>query len=91
MNYVVGNMKRHLLQEGGIFRMDGSSPVEKGWMICDGEIINKENYEKLHGKDSYLADGIQDSPLVGKHLPKVVDFEFQPLPFCRMVTVIKVM
>ncbi len=44
-------------------------PVEPGWMLCDGRVINQTNYDAEQGSGAWVAHGISSSPIAGKHLP----------------------
>lgn len=46
--------------------------IPRGWMICNGQVINETNYNTLHGSGTYTTDGIASSAILGKYLP---DFE----------------
>ena len=45
--------------------------IPRKWMPCNGDEINQENYERLHGDGTYRLDGVDNSPLVGKSLPNI--------------------
>lgn len=51
----------------------GAVPYVRGWMLCNGDVVNQTNYEAIHGSGSYAADGIANSPVAGKHLPDFTD------------------
>lgn len=44
-------------------------PIDKGWMLMDGRIINEANYDAEHGAGSWAAHGVASSPIAGKYLP----------------------
>jgi len=44
-------------------------PIDKGWMLMDGRIINQTNYDAEHGAGSWLSHGVASSPIAGKYLP----------------------
>lgn len=43
--------------------------VPRGWMLCDGDVINEANYEATHGAGTYTTDAISASAIAGKYLP----------------------
>lgn len=43
--------------------------IPRGWMICNGEVVNETNYNALHGSGAYTTDGISSSNLLSKNLP----------------------
>lgn len=45
--------------------------VPRGWMICNGEIINETNYNALHGAGAFATDGITSSAILLKYLPNM--------------------
>lgn len=52
---------------------NGAIPVPRGFMICNGQVINESNYDAIHGAGSYVADGIADLVLNGKYTPNLVN------------------
>lgn len=52
---------------------NGAAPVERGWMICNGNIINQTNYDAIHGSGKYVDDLVASSPLLGKNLPNMTN------------------
>ena len=62
----LGEIKMHHTYNGAV-------PVGRGWMICNGDVINSTNYDAIHGAGSYSRDNVASSPIVGKHLPNMVN------------------
>ena len=52
---------------------NGAIQIPRGWMQCNGDVINEANYDAIHGAGSYVADGIADLVLNGKHTPDLID------------------
>lgn len=52
---------------------NGAIQVPRGWMQCDGNVINQTNYDAIHGSGAYVADGIADLVLAGKYTPNLTD------------------
>lgn len=46
-----------------------SVPIDKGWMLADGRIINQVNYDAEHGAGAWVSHGVASSPVAGKYLP----------------------
>lgn len=46
--------------------------VPRGFMICNGDVVNQTNYEDIHGAGTYSADQVSGSLLLSKHLPNFV-------------------
>lgn len=55
---------------------EGTFPVRKNWMICNGSVVNKVNYEMIHGEHSSIRDQLGLSPLLGIQLPKIKHDKF---------------
>lgn len=66
LNDDIGNTKLH-------HTFNGAAPVGRGYMICNGDIINSTNYDAIHGSGAYTRDNVASSPLIGKYLPNMVD------------------
>lgn len=47
--------------------------IPRGWMRCNGEVVNETNYNAEHGSGAYAADGIASSNLLNKYLPNMTD------------------
>ena len=47
--------------------------VPRGWMVCNGGIINETNYDAIHGSGAFVSDGVADLLLNGKHTPNLVN------------------
>lgn len=66
LNDDIGNTKLH-------HTFNGAAPVGRGYMICNGDIINSTNYDAIHGSGAYTRDNVATSPVVGKYTPNMVD------------------
>lgn len=47
--------------------------IPRGWMICNGNVVNETNYEAIHGSGTYATDGIASSNLLNLYLPNYTD------------------
>lgn len=47
--------------------------VPRGWMICNGDVVNETNYDAIHGSGAYSEDGISSSNLLSKNLPDMAN------------------
>lgn len=47
----------------------GALSIPRGWMLCNGDVINETKYDSLHGSGSYDEDSISSSALLSKYLP----------------------
>lgn len=52
---------------------NGTIVIPRGWMQCNGDVINSTNYDFLHGAGSYVSDGIGDMLLAGKYTPNLTN------------------
>lgn len=50
---------------------NSSVAVPRGWMVCNGNIVNETNYDSLHGVGTYTTDGISGSAILSKTLPNM--------------------
>ena len=50
---------------------NGAAPAGHGWMLCDGRVVSKANYDTEHGTGSWDTE-IGASPIEGKYLPNWV-------------------
>lgn len=48
---------------------DGTVSYPRGWMLCNGNVVNQTNYDAIHGAGAYTADNVANSPLLSKNLP----------------------
>lgn len=55
------------------YTFNGAAPIGRGWMVCDGNVVNQTNYDATHGAGAYVADGIANSPIAAKYLPNMVN------------------
>lgn len=51
---------------------NGALPVPAKFMIFNGNVVNKTNYDAIHGADTYERDGVANSPLLSKNLPNAL-------------------
>lgn len=61
----IGTVETRFAFSGGVF-------LKEGWMLCNGEEINRLNYEKIHGLNSFDRDEISKSPVAGMKNPNLV-------------------
>lgn len=47
------------------------NPIPPGYMICSGGPVNKENYDEIHGENSFENHGIDKSSFLDQELPLV--------------------
>ena len=47
----------------------GAVSYPRGWMLCNGNVVNEANYDAIHGAGAYDADSVAASPLNNKTLP----------------------
>lgn len=52
---------------------NGTVSYPRGWMLCNGDIVNETNYDAIHGAGAYTADSVASSPLLSKNLPDMAD------------------
>lgn len=52
---------------------NGAIQIPRGWMQCNGNVINETNYDAIHGSGAFVADGIADLVLNGKYTPDLID------------------
>lgn len=52
---------------------NGLLSLPRGWMICNGDVVNETNYEAIHGASSYTEDGVASSLLLTKNLPDMTN------------------
>jgi hypothetical protein len=62
----IGTIKMH-------HTFNGAAPLGRGWMICNGNVINQTNYDAIHGSGRYVRDQVASGPLAGKTLPNMVN------------------
>jgi hypothetical protein len=62
----IGEIKMH-------HTFNGAVPIGRGWMVCNGAIVNQANYDAEHGTGAYVSDNVGSSPIAGKYLPNFVD------------------
>lgn len=73
----IGTVETRFAFSGGVF-------LKEGWMLCNGEEINRLNYEKIHGLNSFDRDEISKSPVAGKKLPVFVHEDKQLIYIVRI-------
>lgn len=47
--------------------------IPRGWMQCNGDIINSTNYDAIHGTGAFTSDGISAMLLNGKYTPNLTN------------------
>lgn len=52
---------------------NGVIPIPRGWMQCNGNVINSTNYDSLHGSGAFASDGISAMLLNGKYTPNLTN------------------
>lgn len=50
---------------------NGAIQVPRGWMKCNGNVINEANYDAIHGSGAFVSDGIAALILNGKYTPNL--------------------
>ena len=64
------------VEEGSIrlfHSFNSTVDVPRGWMICNGDVVNETNYEAIHGAGTYTDDGIASSNLLSLNLPNLAN------------------
>lgn len=51
---------------------NGTTPIGRGWMKCDGRIVNEANYDAEFSSGAWARE-IVSSPLNGKYLPNLTN------------------
>ena len=62
----VGNIIMHHTYSGIL-------PLPRGWMPCDGSVLDQASYERVHGEGSFHQDSIETSPLYQRRTPDMSD------------------
>lgn len=57
----IGDVKMH-------HSFNGATTISRGWMRCNGDVVNQTNYDAIHGSGAYAADGVASSPLLNKNI-----------------------
>jgi hypothetical protein len=52
---------------------NGTIPILRGWLPCDGSVINSTAYDAIHGAGAYASDGIANLLLHGKYTPNLTN------------------
>lgn len=51
---------------------NGAVSIPRGWMKCNGDVVNSTNYESIHGGGTFTTDAIAAGALNAKNLPNLV-------------------
>lgn len=62
----LGNIKMH-------HTFNGAAPIPRGWVVCNGNVVNESNYNAIHGSGAYVRDRVALSPIAGKYTPNMVN------------------
>lgn len=47
--------------------------IPRGWMKCNGDVVNATNYDAIHTAGNFATDGVGSAALNGKNLPNLED------------------
>ena len=51
---------------------NGAVSIPRGWMQCNGDVVNATNYDAIHSSGDFVTDGVGSAALNAKNLPSMI-------------------